>query len=177
MIKIEKNKDLFLFSHGFLAFVLILVIAIPIYFIKTGEGPDVIITMTAMAALELIPGVCLFIVSGRTYELTDAGITMYGVFHFKREFAWDDFPYCYILWTSNKHGVYPLFVFSRTEFDEKRANKYDRNGGILEKPYSVIAFKHTRELEKQIRDELPGLKFVYRNLHLAKLENKARFFN
>ena len=173
MVKIERNKPMLIFMFVLLAVVLVAFMPIMIDIFRPDPKIDVIIwTVIGVLVFSLV--IHYIVVSYREYELNASGITIYGILHWTKHFSWKDFPYCYIMWVRGTGAkIYSLIVLSKTEIDVKQAKKIGNRGQFFSKPYSVITFLNTRELEKEIRSAFPELKIEYRNTSLAKREREG----
>lgn len=168
MIKIENNKKYIIVLFGCVASCLIPCLLISIVLIKDGAKPMIVVILSLVEFFPLLLSFRILALGLRKYELSNTGITICSIFRISRHYALDVFPYCYIMWfTSPKTVPYPMIVFSRTEIDHKQARKIGKRGYFISKPYSVIVFQHTKELEKEIRCAFPELKIEYRNTFLA----------
>lgn len=169
MIMVENNKKMIILLLGCVVFCLIPCLLILIVLIKDGPSPMNVAILFLLGLFPLLLCLHILALGLRKYELSSIGITIYSIFRIRRHYTWDIFPYCYIMWfTAPKIEPYPMTVLSRKEIDQKQARKIGKRGYFISKPYSVIVFKHTKELEEEIRRTFPELIIEYRNTFLAQ---------
>lgn len=170
MIRIEKNKTAILISYALFAVCLSVCVLFAAYLFRSETDRD----GTAFLIFGIFPmllSAYIVVTAHREYELTEAGITKYGIFHHRRYYPWETFPYCYVVFFwDNKIGPYSNIVLSKTQIDHKTAKKIRYR--FIPKPQSVICIGHTQERVDKLRALRPELHIEYRNHYLAKGHRK-----
>ena len=168
MIKIEKYTRGLIASYVFFFFFILLWVLMAIMFTHESTIIEIII-WAVLCIIQLSCSILLVIYYSRSYSLTDSGITRCSIFRIKKQYDWSEYPYCYLVWmTGTMQKLLLFFVFSKVEITEQMAWKWNKVGLPLVKPYTLIIFPHSPELEKMIRESFPKLKFEYRNESLQR---------
>ena len=178
MIRTERDKTQILMNLGLLCVWFFLCIwAIVNLCRNRAEVFYIVLLIVGFVSFILQSG--FVIESFSVLELTESGITKYGPFLFTRRYEWKEYPYCYVIWFSNRQSgkSYSQILFSKTEIDHKQAKKirYDdswKNAFTLRLD-NTISLTHSQQLLDRIRALRPDLQIEYRNTYLAKGQYKS----
>ena len=128
----------------------------------------------------LVFGVVLFAVGPRVlkttaglfreYQLEPSGITEYSVFRRTRTIAWEDYPHAYIVRMSRlfrlPRSCTHFILLTKKPLPARMTKEKDKDPAHYYKnPGEYLIFGYSEELEQQIRELRPDVRFIRRDLN------------
>ena len=170
-VRTKKSYDAYYWLvFTILYFVLVIVFSISIMrdTLRNHNGFLFFFVMEALFILSC----CFFVKTAakllREYQFVPSGIIEYSAFRRKRNIAWSDFPYAYIVWMRPlfrlPHSSEQFFLFSKSPLPARITKWIYKEQGYYKYSKKYIIFGYSEELEQGIRDIHPEITFVKRNL-------------